>query len=410
MKKLNIGIVGGSIAGCISAILLSRAGHIVNVYERSKSGLIGRGGGVTTSRKVLEELKNLDILDVDFPASPFNVLRFCKKTPDETYVGRTALDIDIDMHCVNWSGLWENLRKRVPDVAYHRGWHLERAVETDDDKVALSFAGGNVVEVDLVLFADGYNSYGRKLLFPEIDLKYRGYTVWRGVLPEAEVDDLNPLKNHPRYSFTTMPGSFVSFVIPNYTGSNEITDRLVNWAAYIPLPESKLDAFMVDNTGKRRVGTIPSGAMRSEQDAHLKALMKRELPDFYANILAKSEGNQIQQIYTCDLDAYRKGRMCLIGDAGMVVPPMTGAGVFKSFENARNLVQALTRSVDLDMALQGWSTAETKTARRMLELGLQMEEAFIWNTPDFGDACLDECKAWWNRSIDIPTEFSYFAT
>ncbi|MGB3713587.1 MAG: NAD(P)-binding protein [Candidatus Promineifilaceae bacterium] len=33
MKNLNIGIVGGTIAGCSAAIVMARAGHRVSVFE-----------------------------------------------------------------------------------------------------------------------------------------------------------------------------------------------------------------------------------------------------------------------------------------------------------------------------------------------------------------------------------------
>ena len=46
VKNLNIGIVGGSIAGCSAAILLGRAGQSVSVFERSTGALVGRGGGM----------------------------------------------------------------------------------------------------------------------------------------------------------------------------------------------------------------------------------------------------------------------------------------------------------------------------------------------------------------------------
>ena len=38
--------IGGSIAGCVTAALLHRAGHDVIVFERSESDLVSRGAGI----------------------------------------------------------------------------------------------------------------------------------------------------------------------------------------------------------------------------------------------------------------------------------------------------------------------------------------------------------------------------
>ena len=81
-KRQNIAIVGGSVAGTMAGILLSRAGHDVAIYERSQTGLTGRGGGVTTSRTVLEQMKAADILDADFPSAPYAELQLSKITDD----------------------------------------------------------------------------------------------------------------------------------------------------------------------------------------------------------------------------------------------------------------------------------------------------------------------------------------
>jgi len=49
----------------------------------------------------------------------------------------------------------------------------------------------------------------------------------------------------------------------------------------------------------------------------------------------------VQLIYTVRLPAYHLGRICLIGDAGIVAQPFTGSGVFKGYNNIRDLIKAL---------------------------------------------------------------------
>jgi 2-polyprenyl-6-methoxyphenol hydroxylase-like FAD-dependent oxidoreductase len=404
----SIAIIGGSLAGCMAAVLLSRAGHNVNVYERSKRGLVGRGGGVTTSRTVLDRMIAADLIDAEFPSAPYSELQLSKISEEETTFGRCPLTCALDMNCVHWSGLWENIRKRVPDEIYNHNVTLQSAVQRGD-QVDLTFEDGRKQKADLVLFADGYHSLGRRIMFPNVALEYRGYTVWRGVVPESDIAQVPQLDIHPRFSLRARKGSFISYMIPNRDGTNMRGGRQFNWACYFPLAQADLAEFMIDNKGQPRVGTIPAGAMREAQDQALKAMIAEELPSFYAGVVAKSENNQIQQIYTTDLEAYAKGRMCLMGDAGMMVPPLTGAGVFKGFTNALELTEALGRDTPLDEALSAWSTRQTRVAKSMLAMGLDMENAFIWDTIDLATETPEACAAWFDRSITIAKEFSYFA-
>ena len=68
-KAQKVGIVGGSIAGSSAAILMSRAGHDVTVFERSRGALQGRGGGIGTPMATFKSLIEEDILDADSTAS-----------------------------------------------------------------------------------------------------------------------------------------------------------------------------------------------------------------------------------------------------------------------------------------------------------------------------------------------------
>ncbi len=407
-RTLNIGIIGGSLSGCMAAILLRNAGHKVTVFERSKKGLVGRGGGVTTTRRVLDRMIAAGLIDADFPSARYNELQLTKVADGAPEFGHCPLTLSLDMNCVHWSGLWENLRKRVPDEDYHHNVSLKTAFD-HGDHVTLEFENGDRRDVDLVLFADGYNSLGRRIMFPDVDLTYRGYTVWRGVVPESEIRPAPQLAVHPRVSLKSRPGSFISYMIPSRDGSDGIGERLLNWACYFPLSERELGDFMIDNQGARRVGTIPAGAMRPEQDSALKAMISEELPQFYAEIVAQSQDNQIQQIYTSHLDMYAKGRMCLIGDAGVMVPPLTGAGVFKGLSNAQQLVEALAMDTPLSDALDIWSTAQARSAQSIMDMGMDMERAFIWDTIDLAAETPEACADWFDKSVKISPEYSYFA-
>ncbi len=410
MKKLNIGIVGGSIAGCSAAILLGREGHNVRVFERSRSGLVGRGGGIGTPGPVLEALIEQDILDSDFPHFSCSSMPFIIRTAAHERHGYSPWEMPLNLKAFHWSSLWNDLRKRVPDEIYHRGYQVANAIPNDIDSVTLQFEDGSEADFDLVLFADGYQSLGRQLLFPEIGLDYRGYMLWRGLLPEQEMDDSAPLGSKlPRLSYSNLPGNLAIYFVPNHDGSVEEGNRIYNWAAYIPIPESELPEFMVDRDGISHSGTIPPGNMRLEEENRLKRLMQDNLPDYYGEIIGKTENTYVQLIYTVRLPAYHQGRLCLIGDAGMVAQPFTGSGVFKGYNNIKDMLQALNAYDRIDDALKHWGSEQVRIGNRLLALGEQMEQAFIWNSLDLATADAKSTEAWWKQAVTFPEEFTYAA-
>ncbi len=104
MSKLQIGIAGGSIAGCSAAVELSRRGHSVQIFERSAGELVGRGAGIGTPTSLFDKLVDRDLVDEDMPR-------------------------------------------------FHAAYHP-----------LVSKSDGTTRVFDLVLFADGYQSLGRRYL------------------------------------------------------------------------------------------------------------------------------------------------------------------------------------------------------------------------------------------------------
>lgn len=408
MKRLDVAVVGGSVAGCSAAALLDRAGHDVHVYERSRGGLIGRGGGIATPTPVLASLIEQDLLDRDFPHLTATSMPLVIRTSAEPASGRHAWSMPMDAAVFHWTALWSSLRRRVPDDRYHRGAHVISAGEDPSGRVILTFEDGATREADLVLFADGYHSLGRSLLFPDVELQYRGYLLWRGLLAEDSIGDGDALRaTAARVAYPARPGHFIGYFVPGEDGSTSPGRQLYNWAAFIALADEDLPAFMVDRHGTPRVGTIPPGEMRPETEAELRAQLCADLPDCYADIAASSARTYVQLIYTADVPAYHRGHVALIGDAGSVAQPFTASGVFEGYNNAKDLLDALDRHDDLDAALADWGAAQTELGQRLLALGAQMERAFIWDWIDLAVSDASAVETWFKSAVAFPEDFTH---
>ena len=404
---MKIGIVGGSIAGCSAAILLSREGHEVSVFERSNKALVGRGGGIGTLPSLVEELVEDQILANDFPFLEINRMPLIGKSRIHEPFGRTAWEMPMHFNVFQWNELWKKLRAKVSDEVYHAGIEIKDAASSDG-KVLLSTTNDESEAYDLVLFADGYHSLGRSIMFPEANLKYRGYVLWRGLLPESQVVESGPIKNAIlRLSYDHRPGHNVVYYIPNQYGSTRESERVINWAAYIEVPEEELDDLMTDKSGRIRSGTLPPGALNEQNETKLKSFLSKHTPDYYADIVNKTSNSYIQVIYTLNLDAYFKDKMCLIGDAGMVIQPFTGSGVFKGYHNVKDLIKSMKENDSLENALEKWSKKQLLEGKRLLALGEQMEKAFIWEQLDFSKVDAKTAADWWKASVSFPENFNY---
>ena len=118
----------------------------------------------------------------------------------------------------------------------------------------------------------------------------------------------------------------------------------------------------------------------------------------------------LQLIYTVRMPAYHRGAACLIGDAGAVAQPFTGSGVFKGYNNVESLLEVFRDHDDPVAALEEWDQEQVRLADRLLALGDQMEQAFIWDSLDLTTADASSTEAWWHASVQFPDDFTYEAS
>src|SRR5262249_36633760 len=158
--------------------------HTVDVFERSRGALVGRGAGIGTPIATWRSLVARDLVDADLPYCHATKMLYIGKGSIDDRLGRTAWARDFDFAATHWDHLHCALRRRVPDSSYHEGWTVVDVRQVSPETVVAHFAIGTEQRFDLVVFADGYQSLGRRLLFPDVEMHYCGYVAWRGLLDE----------------------------------------------------------------------------------------------------------------------------------------------------------------------------------------------------------------------------------
>jgi 2-polyprenyl-6-methoxyphenol hydroxylase-like FAD-dependent oxidoreductase len=396
-------VIGGSIAGCAVAVELARVGYGVSVFERARGQLVGQGAGIATRMATFRSLVARGLVDADLPYCHAPKSRFIVRGAADDRFGRTVWTRETDFVLMHWGDLYRALRRRVPEGSYHDGSTVVDARMLDPATVVVRFADGSEQHFDLVIFADGYRSLGRRLLFPDVALEYCGYVAWRGLLDERHLADTAPLESAiGRVMYRRSPGHLVPYFVPGPGGSTDRGTRTVNWAAYVVVPPDDLPRFLTDRNGHQHTLSLPPGLMRPEEESRLKAWIQEQVPPYYAEILTASQDTFAQPIYRAEPPAYHRGRICLIGDAGALAPPMTGSGVFRGTTNAIELATALRAGDDLDTALAAWDEAQSATGRRFAAWGRQLEQALIWATPDLASLDAAAVEEWYNRTAPIP--------
>jgi 2-polyprenyl-6-methoxyphenol hydroxylase-like FAD-dependent oxidoreductase len=354
-------IVGGSMSGLLSGLLLRRAGWAVDVYERVDSELSGRGAGIVAQAELIERLRGLGLA-----TDALGVHITTRKILDVQ--GRLTQQIECPQVLTAWERVYRLLRDAFPPEHYHRGRGLARFTQ-DADGVRAHFSDGEIIEADLLVGADGIRSTVRQQCLPDVTPRYAGYSAWRALIAEA---DFPPDVHRELFEYMTFglpPGEqFLGYPVAGPDNDLRPGHRRYNVVWYRPADEAtKLKWLLTDEHGVTHAISIPPPLIRREAIAEMHADADRLVAPQFRQVVRLIEEPILQPIYDLESPRMAFGRVAVVGDAAFVARPHVAAGVSKAADDAAALAEALQREPDVANALTRFEVARLRENYRIIE-------------------------------------------
>lgn len=358
-SKMSVGIVGGSLIGPLTERLLRSIGFDdVTTYEAMADAWPQAGGVIGIRETGFAPLEQAEIPLSEVIAYPgkevitWNIAnrKVTERRDFSIYPGETTA----------WDIFHAAVDRRVPIKFGHK------VTELTDDGV-LVFANGHSVHHDLVIFADGRNSTGRKILDPTRRATYQGYLVWRGI-----TEAIPGIVGFERFR-NDQHGNLFSITEPVVQGVHE---GETDWTWYENVSRSTY-VKLVGGAPEKRAFLLPHHfTKRPPLREHLLDYADEFLPRRFVETIDTTKDLMavaINDVPMPNRAAFRRGttRVLLLGDALMTVRPHSGRGVNNGIDQAWTLVQHLQRASNVDDALLGWQREIIPRIMEWVELGLR---------------------------------------
>jgi 2-polyprenyl-6-methoxyphenol hydroxylase-like FAD-dependent oxidoreductase len=353
-------VIGGSMSGLLAAIMLSRRGWDVEVFERVEKELAGRGAGIVAQAELMARIKALGLETRDL-----GVVMSTRQILDQS--GHVAVTFECPQVLTAWERVYRVLRDAFPAEHYHRGEGL-KAFEQSERGIIAHLGDGRAIHGDVLIGADGLRSTVRQQCLPDIAPLYAGYVAWRSLLPERAIPPAIHAELFMTMTFCLPPGE-QCLGYPVAGANNELREgqRRYNVVWYRPADETnELPQLLTDRDGITHSISIPPPLIRSEHINTMRAAAERLLAPQFRAIVRLIEEPILQPIYDLESPRLAFGRVAIIGDAAFVARPHVAAGVSKAADDAAALAEALDTE-DVEAALRRFETQRLPENKKIIE-------------------------------------------
>ena len=335
-------------SGLFSAAFLRQIGWNVDVYERSKVELVGRGAGITGHPELFDALK----------ASGAGTARLGIEVRKRIAIdreGRITDERPLRQILTSWDRLQRLLRATIDPAHYHLGWNFER-VEQDGTGVRVYFSGGRTEQADIIIGGDGVRSSVRGQMAPQVQPIYAGYYIWRGAPNEADLDPETLRTIYPLFTFY-LPKQQQAITYPIAGFDDDLTPgkRRFNFIWYRVADASRLREMNVDANGIQHEYSVPPPLIRGDLIAQMHKEAREILPPPLLDAVFKIKQPFITPIYDFTAPSIVFGRVAMVGDAAANARPHMGFGMAKAATDARALAKHLDAHDDIDVALKAYN-------------------------------------------------------
>lgn len=334
-KQLQVGVIGCGIAGLSATITLARAGHAVEVFERSRF-THENGAALVIGVNATRVLAGWGFDVVKYGAMDYSQLRrFDAKTGtlvstekydgiEENYGSRWLIFHRADLH----AGLLELVEKPATPYAVAPKINLGTAVsDADADAGTITLADGTSIQKDVLIIAEGAHSkLISRVTGREEPIIKSPLSIYRFMQPISSILE-DPQAGH---FYRDQPSGFTAFFV------NQVGKPGVLLNTYPVRGEQLLYcAFMHPTKPQERNIGDNWNAEASYED------LMADLQEFHSSVKVICEGAKDINVFTImkrdPVPNLTRGRAVLVGDAGHLMLSTHGQGASQAIEDAAAL-------------------------------------------------------------------------